>query len=119
MNTHDLARPALYVADAASGVAIKLLDFVTRFLDGGDRLPPEVVTRSQEIVRKRRAEAALERISESVARGENLRASDLGHLTPNHLENIRQKGDAYIRSLIEDMQRDQELRDDYRRTRER
>lgn len=118
----DVARQALFVADAVTGQAVKLVDFVTSFLDGGGHKPPaspEAITRSQEILRMRRAEAALENIRESMERGEGLRSSDLMHLTPIHLENIRLRGDDYVRYLVEDIQREEERKNDYGRSRER
>lgn len=118
----DMARSTLFVADVAGGTVVKLVDFVTGLLDGGGRKPPatpEAISRSEEILRMRRAEAALENIRESMERGEGLRVSDLMHLTPSHLENIRLRGDDYVRHLVEDIQREEERKNDYGRTRER
>lgn len=116
-------RDVLMVADAMTGVATSLVDFVGSLLDGRTRkapTSPEAKSRLDNLMEMRRAEVALENIRDSMERGENLRPSDLIHLTANHLENIRLKGDDYMRYLIEDMQKDEERKkDDYGRTRER
>lgn len=117
----DLAKPSAIMVNLAGGVATTLVDFVGGLLDGGHKKRESSSKRSQvdEILEERRAKAALENIRESMDRGENLRPSDLTKLTANHLENIKAKGDDYVRELIEDIQRKEERKDDYGRSRER
>lgn len=61
----------------------------------------------------------MEKIRDSVERGEDLAASDVSALLPNQLENIKAKGDDYIRELIQNTERDRARRLDYGRERER
>ncbi len=105
--TAPAKRGGLMVAAGAGRGVMSLLDFVGSFLSGGSRQP---VDPSDQITRQRRAQRALKSIAESIAAGEGLRAVDLEHLTPSHLENIRLRGDDAVRQLCEGIQR--------RRTRE-
>jgi Relaxase/Mobilisation nuclease domain len=118
----DIAtKPALVVLDVAGGVAESLLDFVGGLL-GSSRPPqPEFSSAAslQQFRAQREAVAALEGIRHSMERGEGLSASDIRHLTPIHLENIKLRGDDYLRELVESLQRDREHEIDYGRVRER
>lgn len=58
-------------------------------------------------------------LRDCIERGESLRASDVGHLTPSHLANLKLRGDDYMRELIDNLERGRERQDDYDRTRER
>jgi Relaxase/Mobilisation nuclease domain len=120
----DIAkRPALAVVDAAGRVADSLVDFVGNLLSGGPpRKPANDFTAAgqmEQVRANRRAAVAMENIRESLEKGHRLSASDLQNLTPSHLENIRQRGDDYLRSLVEsnEFNRPREL--DYGRVRER
>jgi hypothetical protein len=62
--------------------------------------------------------AAIESIAESMERGEGLKAEDIQHLTPTHLENIKAHGDDYVRELIERAERDRQRYLDWGRERE-
>jgi len=106
-------RSGLTVANAASGAAMGLVDFVCDFLAGGSK-PPPVTSQAQQIIAQRKAAAALENIRESIERGEGLRPSDIQHLTPTHLQNIKLMGDGYVRQIIEDMEREQRDRSNSR-----
>lgn len=115
------ARPALAVVDSATGVATGLANFVGKLL-GGERPGPAEFTADGQLEQmraNRRALAAIQRLRESLERGEGLKADDLQNLTPTHLENIRLRGDDYLRSLIESNDRAREHLLDYGRTRER
>jgi hypothetical protein len=90
-----------------------LVDFVCDFLAGGSK-PPPVTSQAQQIIAQRKAAAALENIRESIERGEGLRPSDIQHLTPTHLQNIKLMGDGYVRQIIEDMEREQRDRSNSR-----
>jgi len=104
----DLTRPALAILDAVTGVVESLCDFVLDFLTGGSAKPSLSSDQIERIMEQRRAHAALERIADAMERGESLSASDIRHLTPTHLENIRLRGDDYMRQLIEDINRDRQ-----------
>ena len=73
----------------------------------------------QQIKAQRRALTAIEHIRESMERGENLKPEDVQNLTPTHLENIRLRGDDYLRSLVERAERSRDRYIDYGRERER
>ncbi len=107
----------LRVADTATGVVSSLGSFVDSLL-GGNR-PPQPTGNMERIRAQRRALAAMEEIRDSMERGENLRASDVAALLPNHLENIKARGDDYVRQLVEGVERNRERQRDYSRTRER
>lgn len=117
----DITKPALFVADAAAGGATSLADFVGRLFDDATKpqLSPAAVDQIEKIKEMRRAAAALESIRDSIERGERLQPSDIMNLPQNHLDNIKAKGDDYLRQLIEGMQRDRELEAEYGRYRER
>lgn len=112
----EAARAGLEVMDAATGAISKLGDFVVDIL-AGPKAPPSAA--AQDIRAQRRALAALENIRESMERGERLKAGDLEHLTQTHLENIRARGDDYLREMIDRMERERERARSYDRARER
>lgn len=58
-----------------------------------------------EIIAQRRELAAMKHIRDDIEAGRNLRASDIQALTPNHLENIKAKGDGYVMEMVESMDR--------------
>jgi fido (protein-threonine AMPylation protein) len=104
------------VTDAATGAAEKLADFVFWLLGNRAANAQNV---SPSVAEQRRALAALERMSEAMERGERLSASDITHLTPTHLENIKRHGDSYILSVIASMERQRDRDYGYGRERER
>jgi cell filamentation protein len=111
---------ALFVFNKVTGAVESLVDFVCDFLAGGKPLfSPAQFDQIDQIRAQRKAEAALENIRESIERGENLKAEDIEHLNPAHLENIKSKGDAYLLELIERMERTQARERDNVRERER
>lgn len=115
------ARPVkagLRVANVAGGVGLGLVDFVSNFLTGGTR-PPAATDQVGKMKERNRAVAALERIADSVARGEDLSPADVRNLTPENLHNIRLKGDDYMKWIIEGIERDREREKDGGRYRER
>jgi hypothetical protein len=111
----------LRVADAATGVATGLADFVSNLFAGSSQPPPSPaqVSQAEQIKERRRAHAALERIADSIEQGKDLKSEDVKSLTPQHLENIRLRGDDYMRNLIEGLEYDRGRERDYGRTRER
>jgi hypothetical protein len=113
--------PAMLMVGVGDGAAVSLLDFVGRLLGGSKPLPQEFSTAAsiQQLIAQRKALAAIENIRESMERGENLHPSAIQSLTPSHLENIRLRGDDYLRNLIEGLQRDRAHEIDYGRARER
>ncbi len=114
------ATGGLEVLDKATGAVESLGMFVLNFLSGsrGAPRPEPPRSRFEQQQAERRAEAALERMAESIERGERLSSSDVHSLTPNHLENIRAKGDAYLQNLIDDFKRYQERERDGGRERD-
>ena len=111
-----VAKEGLRVTNAATGVVSSLGSFVDSLL-GGKR--PQPTEETERFRAQRRALAAMENIRESMERGENLSASDVSALPTNHLQNIKARGDDYIREIIEKVERDRERGRDYGRSRER
>jgi hypothetical protein len=105
------------------GVAESLGDFASSLLAGGSKEPPKPASQVQQIKEQRQAYAALERIYDTIDRGEALQPSDIQSLTPTHLDNLRRDGDGYMRKLVEAMEyeraREREREDEYGRARER
>ena len=114
-------KTAALMVGVGDEAAVSLLDFVGRLLGGGKPPPQEFSTAAsiQQLIAQRKALAAIENIRESMERGENLHPSAIQSLTPSHLENIRLRGDDYLRNLIEGLQRDRAHEIDYGRARER
>ncbi len=119
--TRDMRQPALMVFDAVAGKMESLVDFVCDFLSGSSQPPPDPKTISQreQIIAQRKALAAIENIRDSMERGEGLKAEDVRNLQPIHLENIKLRGDDYVRSLVEAAQLARERERDHGRERER
>ncbi len=118
-------KAAIEVADTAGKAIGKLADVVGGFFGGGSNAPPEPPERHghtaalRQMQEQRRANAALERIRDSMERGHRIRAEDLQNLAPNHIENIRAKGDDGLRQIIDRHRREQERGRDWGRERER
>ncbi|HEY1723312.1 MAG TPA: relaxase/mobilization nuclease domain-containing protein [Magnetospirillaceae bacterium] len=118
---HGGKREALYVADALTGAAMGLVDFIGSLFTRSQRgqpTTPEGKSQVDQILTERRAAAALENIRESIERGDNLRPSDIMRLTDSHLENIRLRGDDYMRELVAGIQKSRERESDWGRDRE-
>ena len=115
----DTKTPSLGVLNAATGAVESLGDFILGFLGGSSPAPAMPADQLQQIRAQRKALAALENIQDSIERGENLKPDDIKNLTPTHLENIRLRGDDYLRELIERMERERVHKIDYGRERER
>jgi fido (protein-threonine AMPylation protein) len=114
------AEPALAVFDAVTGVAESLVDFVVGLLSGGSSKPrpePATLSEMEQIRAERRARAAIERLADSLARGQGFKPEDIQSLTPNHLENIKARGDAYVIELVRRAERERERYNDYGRER--
>ena len=103
-------RSALKVMDLATGAAEKLGDFLADFLTGPSPAPkPDPHTeRVERILADRRAHSALLRIRDDIESGKNLRPDDLRDLTSEHLRNMREKGDSYLRDLVRQMDDERE-----------
>ena len=114
-------RAVIKVADSATGVLGKLVDFLENLLTGGSGPPPRDPNQDQvdRIIEERRADAALDRIRLSMERGEGLAASDVRNLTRDQMENIRSKGDDALIRILEQMERDRQRERDDGRSRER
>ncbi|MGA9764534.1 MAG: relaxase/mobilization nuclease domain-containing protein [Rhodomicrobium sp.] len=117
------ARGPIEVIDAATMRAEKVADVVLDFL-GGAR--PQPCGTAAEALAEYRANAALTRMAESQARGERLQAADVAALTHHQLLNVRDKGDDYLRQLIDDNEKhsrenyvDSQKREEKERERER
>jgi hypothetical protein len=110
-------KAAFKVAGFAGGLA----DFASSLLAGSAPEPAKTPDQVEQIKAQRQAYAALERIHDSIDRGEGLQPTDIESLTPTHLDNLRLFGDSYMRKLIEalDYERERERDDDYGRARER
>lgn len=113
---HTAAGAPLRVVDGATGIASLLGNFVSAALTTKRTAPTDDLA---QIAAQRRATAALNRIRESIERGEDLTASDVYALTPSHLENIKAKGDDGVREMIQRMERENEKYRGHGRERER
>jgi hypothetical protein len=58
--------------------------------------------------RERRAMMAILNVRESMERGDRLSASDIRNLAPEHLENIKLRGDDYMREVIHQADKDRQ-----------
>lgn len=105
---------------SVAGTAASLADWASGFLAnlGGAAKPDPVRQAAQQIAAQRRAIVALQNITAAWERGDTLKPDDLAHLTPHQLEGLAQKGDDYMRHLI-DAQRAQSLAIALGRERER
>jgi Relaxase/Mobilisation nuclease domain len=116
------AASALSVIDPVSGLASSLMNFLGS-MAGPSKAPPlDPFTREgsrAQFDANRKSEAALESIRDSIAAGEGLKPEDIHHLTPIHIENIKLRGDTYLRSLVAQSEKSYILENDYGRTRER
>jgi hypothetical protein len=123
MDPDAFTEGALSVVDAATGVATGLADFVIGLLAAASKPKPKpdfsAAGSMDQIRSQRRAIGALENIRESMQRGEGLSAADIQNLTQSHLENIRARGDDYLRSIIESNERNRPREADWGRVRER
>lgn len=101
---------SLKVADAVTGVVEKLTDFVAEMIIPSAPPPKRDphAARVDNLIAQRRAQAALERIRHNVERGKPLRGEDVQNLTPDHIENIKARGDDYVRDLIRRMEESRE-----------
>ena len=120
----DVAKkPAQLMVNVAGRAADSLVGFVGGLLSGGKpRQPANDFTSAgqmEQVRAQRRATAALENIRESIEKGEGLKAEDVQNLLPNHLVNIKARGDDYVRQLIEAAERQRERDLDWGRTRDR
>jgi hypothetical protein len=101
----------LGVVNAATGGVEKLADFAANFLAGGEaKRENPAAEHADRIAVQRRALDALKRIRDNIERGRNLKPEDVQNLTPNHLQNIAQRGDAYLQDIIRRMEEDERRR---------
>ncbi len=112
------AKTPLRMAKGVGGVGMTVIDFVGGLL-GGEVKPTRQQREADEIAQQRTALEAVENIRESIERGEGLKPEDIQNLTDQHLENIRLRGDDYIRDLAERAGRSRERYLDWGRERER
>jgi hypothetical protein len=111
-------KAAFKVAGFAGGLA----DFASSLLAGSAPEPAKTPSQVEQIKAQRRALVAVERLYDSMDRGEAFEPSDVRSLTPTHLEQLRLFGDGYMRKLLESFdyqRREQEQENDYGRGRER
>jgi len=97
----------------ATGMATSLGSFVESLFGMQAKRPPISAEAAQH-----RALEALERIEESLERGDRLTASDVANLLPEQLHNLHRHGDDYMRGMIDDLKRYREQEQDYGRERE-
>lgn len=96
------------VLDAAANVMATLSDFVADLLSFGateTKRDP-----AAELVRHRRAAAAVRNIRDDIADGNPLNAEDVRNLSRDTLENIRAKGDDFLRLMVESIAREEQER---------
>ena len=115
----DAGRGAIKVIGMAGAVMSKLADFATSLFTFGSS-PPPPPSAAEQIQAQRRALGALENIARDLKHGDTVTADSINSLTTEHKMKIRDGGDAYLRGLVENYERDRERdRHDWGRTRER
>lgn len=97
----------------------KLADFMADFFTGGPPSRPEPRDQVQRLLEQRRAAVSLENIRGSVTEGKAIARDDLMSLTPRHLQEIRDKGDDYVRRLISNLEAERAAARDLGRERDR
>ncbi len=104
-----------YLATQAEGV----IEGIASLFDGGSA-PPRPTTQEptrtpksalQRLQERAARERALQNISQSVKRGDDLNAADLRALPPVELERLREGGDDYLMRLVKRHDREREERD--------
>jgi hypothetical protein len=103
----------MVAGDAMGKGAAKLSDFVAGLADSFFAPPPpkksafelasDPAARREQFARERgegRSREAIESIRDHQERGKALRPEDIQALTPDHLINLRAKGDAYVNEMI-------------------
>jgi hypothetical protein len=99
-------RSVAKAADAVGRVFEKLADMVADILSlgamaaSGPRDDNPQLDALHQIEARDRESAALDRIAESMRRGDGIRREDLANLTPHHLLNLRDTGDAGLLTMI-------------------
>lgn len=118
------AQPDKATPDAKGDDGIKVINFkgatesLSNFLEGllgmGTKRPP-----MSEQEQQAQAIEALERIADSIERGDRLNASDVANLLPEQLFNLHRHGDDIMREMIDDLrsQQKQERERDWERER--
>lgn len=118
----DAAAPrrtgGLQVMDRTTGAAMGVVDFVSNLLAGSSAQPetkadmrafvtdPEA-RKTQQLARlaasrrEQDSEKAIESIREDMEAGRNLKPEDVSHLTRQHQEQIRSKGDSYVQEMVD------------------
>ena len=109
----------LQVMNRATGVAVSLGDFVSNLLDSTPAQPEPkadmrafvtdpAARKNQQLARlaasrrEQDSEKAIESIREDMEAGRNLKPEDISHLTRQHQEQIRSKGDSYVQEMVDD-----------------
>jgi hypothetical protein len=111
----------LEVANSATGAVTSLADFVSDLLTGSSAKPePEkkadmgayvsdpAARKERQLARAAAAreesnsEKAIESIRKDMETGRRLKPEDIQHLTREHQEQIRSKGDDYVRQMVDD-----------------
>ena len=114
----------MVAADVIGKPAEKLTDFIAGFFEsfaGGAPTPPRKISADDYLdnpaarldhAAQRKAERASEeailRIRDHIESGKSLQPEDIRTLTPDHLLNLRAKGDAYMQQMIYYRDRDEE-----------
>jgi len=115
------AEQGLEVANSATGAVTSLADFVSDLLTGSSAKPePEkkadmgayvsdpAARKERQLARAAAAreesnsEKAIESIRKDMETGRRLKPEDVQHLTREHQEQIRSKGDDYVRQMVDD-----------------
>ena len=115
------AEKGFEVADRATGAVTSLADFVSDLLMGSSAKPePEkkadmgayvsdpAARKERQLARAAAARAesdsekAIESIRKDMETGRRLKPEDVQHLTREHQEQIRSKGDDYVRQMVDD-----------------
>ncbi len=123
----DTAAKGLHVADRAAGAVVKLTDFVVDILGGMFAPAQPRKTSAAEIAinaearrehfRQQAAErerlVAIDRMRGDIEAGRNLDTASVRQLSRDDMENIKAKGDGYLRELIEERERELKRQRDY------
>ena len=116
-NPESLLRDTKDTALKVMGIGLSLGDFATSLLAGSSSQPKQTPSQVEQIKAQRQAYAALERIHDSIERGEDLQPVDIKSLTPTHIENLSRNGSPYMLKLVEALkyEKEREREDDWGR----
>ena len=103
----DIAKVGFDVVNSATGALEKLADIVADFF-AASPAPAMAPDQAERMAAQARAADALENMAADIERGKPIGMDDVRNLTPDHLRDIRDHGDDYLRAMVERMHGERE-----------